>query len=439
MCGAALVAWGCASAERGAAPAPTPSAPSLAEAGPAAAASAPRTAEIERLEVGTVPPGARIEIVSDSTLLWTTYRDGNGDLVVELPNARPGHGVVNRLYSEGLVAGVRVASAGVPSRPLTRFVISTREPTEHRLDAQGKRLLLDLVPSGMDFPSAAPAPLAVAAAPSPVAPAPVEPAPAVALEPVEPLAPAVAAESAIAAEEMPEVAAAAPPAHVAPAGGTPEQPHAGPPPSGEIATALAAVERLEPGSVRISGDGEFAYSTFVLENPERFVIDLEGVVNRSNRGTLNVDEGAVSKVRVSQFRVAALAGRPCGLRSALAGGALDRARRCRSGGALRHGERLTGDRRRLRHAAGRPARRAGTGAQARADAGGRGGGERRRSVRSGRRARATDRGGGVRGAGHAHGRLARPRRAAADSGGRRRSDRRRRPQGVHRRADQHEP
>jgi type IV pilus secretin PilQ/predicted competence protein len=303
MCGAALVAWGCASAERGAAPAPTPSAPSLAEAGPAAAASAPRTAEIERLEVGTVPPGARIEIVSDSTLLWTTYRDGNGDLVVELPNARPGHGVVNRLYSEGLVAGVRVASAGVPSRPLTRFVISTREPTEHRLDAQGKRLLLDLVPSGMDFPSAAPAPLAVAAAPSPVAPAPVEPAPAVALEPVEPLAPAVAAESAIAAEEMPEVAAAAPPAHVAPAGGTPEQPHAGPPPSGEIATALAAVERLEPGSVRISGDGEFAYSTFVLENPERFVIDLEGVVNRSNRGTLNVDEGAVSKVRVSQFRV----------------------------------------------------------------------------------------------------------------------------------------
>ena len=306
MCGTALVVWGCASAERASVPAPTG-----AEARAAAAPSAPRTAEIERLDVGTAAPGARIEIVSDSTLVWTTYRDGNGDLVVELPNARPGYGVVNRLYSEGLVAGVRVASAGVPSRPLTRLVISTREQAEHRLDAQGNRLRIDLVPSGMEFPRLVTGATAVAAVP---APAPrIAPAPAETLEPVEPLAPAVVAEAAppppvavppaIAEEEMPEVVATAAPAVASPLTGTPEQPLVAPAPRGEVATALDAVERLGAGTIRISGDGEFAYSTFVLGNPERFVIDLDGVVNRSNRGTLNVDEGAVSKVRVSQFRV----------------------------------------------------------------------------------------------------------------------------------------
>jgi len=304
MCGTALVVWGCASAERAPVPAPTG-----AEARAAAASSAPRTAEIERLDVGTAAPGARIEIVSDSTLVWTTYRDGNGDLVVELPNARPGYGVVNRLYSEGLVAGVRVASAGVPSRPLTRLVISTREQAEHRLDAQGNRLRIDLVPSGMEFPRLATGATAVAAAPAQR----VEPVPAETLEPVEPLAPAIVAEAAppppvavppaIAEEEMPEVVATAAPAVASPLTGTPEQPLVAPPPSGEVATALDAVERLGAGTIRISGDGEFAYSSFVLDNPERFVIDLDGVVNRSNRGTLNVDEGAVSKVRVSQFRV----------------------------------------------------------------------------------------------------------------------------------------
>jgi type IV pilus assembly protein PilQ len=303
---AALVAWGCASAERAASPASSPT-PASAPA-TAAAPAAPRTAEIERLDVGVAAPGARIDIVSDAALVWTTYRDAEGNLVVELPNARPGYGIVNRLYTEGLVSGVRIASAGVPSRPLTRLVIATREQAEHRLDAVGNRLRIDLVPTGMEFPRVAEAPAQVAAAPAPAAVAPaaqaVRPEPAV--EPVEPLAPvAVAARpQPVVSEETlepaaPIVATTAP----VPVTGTADHPLVAPLPAGEIATELAAIERLGEGTLRIAGDGEFAYSTFRLENPERFVIDLDGVVNRSNRGTLNVDEGAVSRVRVSQFRV----------------------------------------------------------------------------------------------------------------------------------------
>jgi len=293
-----LVAWGCASAERAAGPSATP-APATAAA-PAVA----RTAEIERLDVGDAAPGARIEVVSDSTLAWTTYRDAEGNLVVELPNARPGYGVVNRLYTEGLVAGVRVASAGVPSRPLTRLVISTRGQAEHRLDAVGNRLRIDLVPTGMDFPHAAATTIAAVQKPAPPAPAPAAQyavAPSAAAETVEPLAPVVAAEatSAIDSSEL----QSAPAAVAAPYAGTADNPLVAPRPTGAVATELAAIERVAEGTVRIAGDGEFAYSTFRLESPERFVVDLEGVINRSNRGTLNVDEGAISRVRVSQFRV----------------------------------------------------------------------------------------------------------------------------------------
>ena len=56
--------------------------------------------------------------------------------------------------------------------------------------------------------------------------------------------------------------------------------------------------------VRIAGDGEFPYSTFALETPDRFVIDLDGVVNRSARSSMTVVGGVVERVRVAQFKPA---------------------------------------------------------------------------------------------------------------------------------------
>ena len=294
---AAVLAWGCASAGR---TTQGPAAPSVAAAPAAAAAgpaSGPKVAEIESVGVFGMEPGARIDLASDSALTWTTYRDADGNLVIDLPNARPGQGVVDQLYAEGVVSELRVASAGVPSRPMTRIVIATREQAEHRLAADGNHLRIDLVPSGMEFPVAAvPQPIRVVQAPVQIAPAPgvefVAPAPQVESEPLvaewNPPAPA------------PVYAA---PVDAAPVyAGTADSPLVAPPPAGLAASVLSGVELVGAATVKIAGDGDFAYSTFRLENPERFVIDLDGVLNRSDRGTMVVEEGALARVRVSQFK-----------------------------------------------------------------------------------------------------------------------------------------
>ncbi|RPH56781.1 type IV pilus secretin PilQ, partial [bacterium] len=96
------------------------------------------------------------------------------------------------------------------------------------------------------------------------------------------------------------VAAAAPTS-----AGTPDRPAVAPAPSGVTATRLDAVEVLSAGGgavIRIAGDGEFPYSTFALEEPERFVIDLQGVINRATRPTVSVEGSVVERVRVAQFK-----------------------------------------------------------------------------------------------------------------------------------------
>ena len=80
-----------------------------------------------------------------------------------------------------------------------------------------------------------------------------------------------------------------------------------PAPAGAAASRLDAIEVLAAGSgavIRIAGDGEFPYSTFVLNDPQRFVIDLDGVINRAPRSALAVTDSVVERVRVAQFRPA---------------------------------------------------------------------------------------------------------------------------------------
>jgi hypothetical protein len=441
--------------------------PTAADAAPRGAA--PRAAVIERIERLDSPPGVRLEITLDRALEWTVGRDREGRLAIELPNARPGHGVVSRLYPGGLVSEIRLASVGVPSRPVTRLVVVTRGPADHRFAVDGSRLRLELVPTGLAFPappaplpapaptpalrlepaaipppatieSAPPAPrppvapvaevelLPVGPAPAPAplpivaaervaplvveeaAPArPTEPAPRPVFEaedlvtplPVEPIAmppeatappptsaptpplaeraisplpaaaaahpaelpappaaplrlvvdtppsppttaPPVAADVALlpvdpapapapiplpAAERFaalvveqivpPDVEELAPPIVeaadtpvveelVPPAVPEPLPPDATPrpaPPLREVATELSTIVRLAAGVLALAGDGPFDYTGFRLERPERFVLDLHGVLNRSPLGMLAIDEGDLLRVRVSQYRV----------------------------------------------------------------------------------------------------------------------------------------
>jgi type IV pilus secretin PilQ/predicted competence protein len=265
---AAVLAWGCASAKPEAS-ASAPASSTQTSAAPAASTQ-PAPAEISRLEVSEAAPGARIEIGAQQALVWTTFRDADGNLVVELPNSRPSPDLTDQTFDSGLVSSVHVSGDGPADRPLTRVVIATRERAEHRLDAESKGLRIDLVPSE-------------------------EPAQAASAPAAQPAAPAAEATPASAAPASPSPATLA-------AAGTPDQPAYAPAPTGAPATRLEGFDRVADSTIRIAGNGEFAYSTFRLENPERFVIDLEGVINATDRGTLPVDEGALARVRVSQFR-----------------------------------------------------------------------------------------------------------------------------------------
>ncbi|RMH16586.1 MAG: AMIN domain-containing protein, partial [Acidobacteria bacterium] len=229
--------------------------------------------EIQRLEAVDRGPGVEIDVVADRALVWTSYRDQDGNLVIELPNAVPGPELGDLARTRGLVSAIDVERLEDAERPLTRLVIRTRDDTEHALTAtpEGTSLRVELYPAGYE--------------------APVE----LAYEPLsEPPSP------------PPPAAPAAGP--VVPAAGDyslPEVRVQGPPVTGVAASRLTRVEVLaadEETLIRVAGDGEFAYTAFRLENPDRFVLDLEGVVNTSLRSTVTVGGEVVEQVRIGQFK-----------------------------------------------------------------------------------------------------------------------------------------
>lgn len=237
---------------------------------PPAAAPAALPATISRLAVMEGAPGTRIELVADSALVWTTYRDADGALVIELPNSRPLDSVHAENPPAGLVSAVNVAVDETSDRPLTRLTVRTRQEAEHTLVAGPNSLHIDLNPAGVARLAAPVETVAVADAPE-AAPAAAAPAPGVSFASL----------------------------------GTPDRPHVAPPPTGRLASLLGSVDVIEDGAatvVRIAGDGEFAYSTFQLANPDRFVIDLDGVVNQSARSSAPLDGEILARIRVSQFK-----------------------------------------------------------------------------------------------------------------------------------------
>ena len=178
---------------------------------------------------------------------------------------------------------------------MTRLIIATRQEVEHSISADGNRLQIRLLPIEQQAESTSEEPSKLAFEPlGPDSPR--------GEEPMADPDPAPAEPEAIEPEPV-QVATSAPSGPVDL--GTPDRPAVAPAPSGVTATRLEAIEVLasEGGAViRIGGDGEFPYSTFALAAPDRFIIDLEGVVNRSPRSTLSVEGGIVERVRVAQFK-----------------------------------------------------------------------------------------------------------------------------------------
>jgi type IV pilus assembly protein PilQ len=249
-------------------------APAEARATPASS-----SAEIRSLDLREGAPEVFVDLEASAPLVWTSFRNTEGRVVVELPNSVPGAQLTDLAPSDGLVSSLAVQKSEEGSRPLTRLVIATRQEVEHSITADGSKLRIQLMP----VEEGAKAKLA--------------------FEPLGEETPAPAPSQADTASSQP---AATPRAATAGAG-TPDQPMVAPPPAGVKATRLDGVEVLASDGgavVRISGDGEFPYSTFALSEPRRFVIDLDGVINRSARTNLAVDGGVVERVRVAQFKPA---------------------------------------------------------------------------------------------------------------------------------------
>lgn len=238
---------------------------------------------------------ARLDVTTDGAVVWTTYRDANDDLVVELPNSVPASSVSDLFRSEGIVESVLVKS----DSGLTRLVVSTRVDAEHSVSADGARLHVDLYPAGEARAAGGDEPLEPVAAPEP-AMAEAEP------EPVEAPAadPAASVEAWSEPTPVPEPSPAPEPAPVAAKTSEPEQleVHS---PTGVAATQLHDVSvASEDGhtTVRVEGDGEFFYSTFRLDDPVRFVVDLIGVANLAPSSAYDGTGGTVERVRVAQFK-----------------------------------------------------------------------------------------------------------------------------------------
>ena len=256
--------------------------------------------EVQSLELMEGAPGVQLEVRASAPLHWTSFRNGEGNLVIELPGTLMSPEVRGLVVDDGLVERVDVKVEGQNAASVVRLVVTTRSETEHALAADGTTLRIQLVPVNQQSPAS------LAAAPADEDLQPVEEeAPETEVEMAAQPAAAPAESPATAREPMSTETSAPPAGRPASPAGTPDAPAVGPPPAGTAATQLVMVEvtsnELGP-VIRILGDGEFEYQTFVLQNPDRFILDLPGVVKATPQSTLEVGDSLVERVRLGQFR-----------------------------------------------------------------------------------------------------------------------------------------
>jgi type IV pilus assembly protein PilQ len=233
------------------------------------------------VEVREGAPGVVLELVADSPLIWSTFRDSSDRLVVELANTTYGPELGDLAPDSGLVETVVMSHSDYGERSMTRIVVTTRGEAEHALDADGARLSIAFQPTGAN-----------ALLNPPVL--------------AEPGEAAMVTTEEISAEPM-AVEASALPTMAQPTVevGTADNPYQGEEPEGVRASQLTAVVSEtfgETALVQIMGDGSFEFAAFQLEDPARFVLDLPGVVKTTDQSQLNINHDLVSGVRVGQYR-----------------------------------------------------------------------------------------------------------------------------------------
>jgi type IV pilus assembly protein PilQ len=230
----------------------------------------------------------RILLTANGPLAPTLYnRDHSTKVVVDIANAVVSPGLEPPRADGSVLSRLDMKSFQELGKPHIQFELTGRFPLDPSITSDPGSPAMSIA-LGKAAPSA---PVEAALAPAPAA-APVPKEPAVSAEELR-VAPAAVAAIAPTKSAPPAPAPDAPPVPVR---------HAA---SGAPATRLSAVNvRSSQGSLvaTLAGNGSFAYETFALENPPRYVVDLPGVVLAMPKKTQDVRHPAVTRVRVSQFR-----------------------------------------------------------------------------------------------------------------------------------------
>ena len=258
--GTVAAVLGCASAPRqDAADAATPATPT--SAGTPASNPSPRAGgKIEQAAFTEDSDGARLVLSADAPLLYTSYEPRPDLLVIDLPGFAVARAFVAPPVSGSLVESIHFEPVSELGKSLMRVSIAHQAGARYDIRSLGQGLAVAFEGATV-VASTAPEEPPAAAATHPPAPEPEQPVP---------------ASSSASSSARVEVGHAL-----------------------EQVTASASAGLVEVG---LLGDGTLTAKDFVLSNPPRIVLDLQGVKNEFSRRVVTVKSAMVSRVRVSQFQ-----------------------------------------------------------------------------------------------------------------------------------------
>ena len=249
----------------------------------------PATAQDDAFLIDSVKVSAdgelvEVRVTGAGSLVWSRVRVVDGIVAVVVPDADMASGLAVE-GSHPVIEEIEVAASPDGRRNAVMVAVRPAQRVHHVLDIEQGELVLRLTPLG-PLPTVARATTRVEV-----------------LDEAPPASDTDGPREAFVGEGL--ALASAEVLATDESLGTAGRPFLGPPPQGAAATELLGVERRTvegAPAFLLVGEGEFSYRCFFLPNPDRFAVDFQGVWNRSDVKTLDIeDDGVVERVRVGQF------------------------------------------------------------------------------------------------------------------------------------------
>jgi hypothetical protein len=139
----AVTGGGCSSSKPAKVVEAAPAAREASASGESKPAQAP--AEIRAIDLREGAPEHFVDLDASAPMVWTSFRNADGNVVVELPNAVPRSGLADLAPDSGLVSSLKIEKGDEGSRPVTRLIIGTRQEVEHSVTSNGTKLQIQQI------------------------------------------------------------------------------------------------------------------------------------------------------------------------------------------------------------------------------------------------------------------------------------------------------